>query len=121
MAKAIGYNEMKKFILNNNCFLNTSKEEFESIRKEGKLPSQINLKITCSCGNPFVVSFNRFKSKNKRMCNNCSKIELNKIRYPKERVDEVLNLYKSGCTLSETGKKVGIKPEYVSRILKVCN
>ena len=61
--KSTPFEEVLKFIEDNNCLLITQKNEYKN--------SQTILKIKCSCGNIFETRFVLFKHENKRQCNIC--------------------------------------------------
>jgi hypothetical protein len=72
MTKKLIYEEVKSFIeieSNSGCKLLTTREKYKTTKE--------NLLIKCKCGNEFEVSFMRFKGKNKKQCNDCSKILVN--------------------------------------------
>ncbi|GEM_PF-2031133 len=76
----LNYEDIRDFINGeegNGCLLLTTKEEF----KEDKIKynvdnTSIKLRIQCKCGKNsiFITSYNQFKFKNKRQCNQCGNI-----------------------------------------------
>lgn len=94
VAKKTTYDEVKNFIeieSNSNCKL-LSKEYLNSASK---------MKFQCGCGDKFETTYSKFKSRNKRQCNNCG---INAMpRYNKLKFQEVKKYIEidseSGCKL----------------------
>lgn len=86
------YEEVKNFIENNSSCKLLSKE-YKNI--------DTKLKFKCSCGNEFETSFDKFKSRNKRQCNECGKkILANKQKLSYEEVKQFIEVdSNSGCKL----------------------
>lgn len=86
------YEEVKNFIEENSkCKLLSN----EYINIDAKL------KLKCGCGNEFETTFDKFKSRNKRQCNDCSKkILANKNKLSYEEVKRFIEVESnSGCKL----------------------
>lgn len=86
------YEEVKNFIEENSkCKLLSN----EYINIDAKL------KLKCGCGNEFETTFDKFKSRNKRQCNDCSKkILANKNKLSYEEVKQFIEVESnSGCKL----------------------
>ena len=86
------YEEVKNFIEENSkCKLLS--EEYKNV--------DTKLKLKCSCGNEFETTFDKFKSRNKRQCNECSKkILANKKKLSYEEVKQFIEVdSNSGCKL----------------------
>ena len=86
------YEEVKKFIEeNSNCKLLS--KEYKNI--------DTKLKFKCECGKSIETTFDKFKSRNKRQCNECSKkILSNKKRLTYEEVKHFIEIdSNSGCKL----------------------
>ena len=86
------YEEVKNFIENNSSCKLLSKE-YKNI--------DTKLKFKCSCGNEFETTFDKFKSRNKRQCNECGKkILANKQKLSYEEVKQFIEVdSNSGCKL----------------------
>lgn len=93
--KRWNYEDVKKFVENNSkCTLLST--EYKSI--------DAKLSFKCECGNIFETTFDKFKSRNKRQCNECGKMILSNKR--KLSCEEVKNFIEkesnSGCKLLST-------------------
>jgi hypothetical protein len=122
MPRGKTYEEIKVIIENDGINkLLTTKEQFELEKIKTKtIPSQIKIEILCGCSNSYVTTFNQF-SKGKNKCNDCVK-RINKEKvYPETRIKEVVNLYINGWKMKDISKKLGMKSETVSKILKENN
>lgn len=64
MIKKYTYEEVLKFVKENSSCELLSKEYINSYTK---------LKFKCKCGNEFTTTFSKFKHRNKRQCNECSR------------------------------------------------
>lgn len=88
--KAFNIRDVKDFIESNSECKLMSKEYINA---------QSKLLLECSCGNKFETNFNKFKSRDKRQCNDCSKISFHeKTSVNIEYVNDFVNNH-SNCKL----------------------
>ncbi|NCI19896.1 hypothetical protein EJM73_08280 [Clostridium botulinum] len=98
------YEDIKKFVeidSKSGCkFLETKESYKKKCLKEPKM-ALCKLKFQCKCGNEFEISFNTFKSGDKRKCNECSyKATGVGRRYTYEEVKKYIEVESdSGCKL----------------------
>jgi vacuolar-type H+-ATPase subunit D/Vma8 len=74
MGKQLSYEKIKYFIeveSESNCKLITLKEEYINTKHE--------IIIKCQCGNEFGTTYDDFRNKYKRQCNECGRLKLAKI------------------------------------------
>lgn len=91
------YEEVKMYVEeNSNCKLISTEYE-KAIAK---------MKFICNCGNIFETTFSKFKSRNKRQCNQCSGRE----KISEKKINEILN--KRGLSLFE-GEPLNIKDKAI--------
>lgn len=83
MARKFTHEEVKHFIeVESGSGCKLLSEEYKKTNDK--------LKIQCKCGNKFEASFSKFKSKNKRQCNECSgRVRKNTDYFKKEVFDLV--------------------------------
>jgi hypothetical protein len=86
MSKPLSYKEVKNFIEDNECKL-LSNSYFNAHKP---------LIIQCKCGNLFETNFNKFKTQNKRKCNECVNLK----RWSYEEIKNYIeDTSKSNCKL----------------------
>lgn len=93
------YEDIKKYIeitSESGCKIITKKEEYKTKKQK--------LDLACSCGNHFQTSFENFKARNKRKCNECSFSERAKgavLSYETVKED-IEGINGNGCKLIST-------------------
>lgn len=93
MAKKLTFNEVISFIKENSDCIPL----FDSFDK-----TKDKIKIQCGCGKEFITTFNKFKTRNKRQCNNCGRKNIgNKTKYNIDYIIDYVNK-NSDCKLLST-------------------
>ena len=98
MSRRLTLDSVKQYVEeNSDCELMSS--EYKNVDEK--------LTFKCSCGNEFQTSFYKFKSRNKRQCNDCGRIKIAESK--KASFEEVKRFIEiesgSGCQLLSTSYK----------------